>query len=125
MYTAENYLWGLVAYALGCLLILPGFWKATRLLIPWAPPRAIVRLLLAAVILTPIKAYEDMMFIAPAWVVATFEVFRPTTVEGPFRALMPILAVFFGLVLLYILFVLGRFFIRSDSGEPPQREAGG
>jgi len=123
MYTLENYIWGLVAYALGCLLILPACWKTTRVLIPWAPPRAIVRLLLAALILTPVKAYEDMMFIAPARVVATFEVFRPSTVEGPFRAIMPVVAVFLGLVMLYILVVLARYFVRR--GRQPERQARG
>lgn len=102
MYTMENYVWGLVAYVLGCLLILPLTWKLSRVLIPWLPPRIIVRLFAAAFLLTPVRAYEDMDFLAPAWVIAGFEMVQPTTVEGPFRAIMPILAVFLALVVLYV-----------------------
>lgn len=111
MYTYENYIWGLVAYGLGCLLVLPLTWKLTRLAISWSPPRMILRLLLAAFFLTPIKAYQDMDYLAPAWVVAAFEMVRPTTVEGPFRAIMPMLAVFLALVGLYGLGMLARYVV--------------
>ncbi|MCK9564166.1 MAG: hypothetical protein M0R02_15750 [Bacteroidales bacterium] len=117
MYTMENYVWGLVAYGLGCLLMLPLTWRLTRLLIPWSPPRVIVRLFAAAFLLTPVKAYEDMDFLAPAWVVAGFELVRPTTVEGPFRAIMPMLAVFLAGVLLYVGFVLARFWVRRGQRQ--------
>lgn len=122
MYTMENYVWGLVAYGLGCLLMLPLTWKLTRLLIPWGPPRAIVRLFAAALLLTPVKAYEDLHFLAPAWVVAGFELVQPTTVEGPFRAIMPMLVVFFAAVLLYLGFVLARFWIRRGQQQAAPAE---
>ncbi|KJS07687.1 MAG: hypothetical protein VR73_08325 [Gammaproteobacteria bacterium BRH_c0] len=112
MYTVENYIWGLVAYSLGCLLIAPLLWKFSRVALRWTPLRILFGLFVAAFLLTPIKAYQDMDFIAPAWVVAGFEMVRPTTVEGPFRALMPMMAAFLGLVLLYILFVVTRHFAR-------------
>lgn len=112
MYTVENYIWGLVAYSLGCLLIAPLLWKFSKVVLRWMPLRILFGLLLAAFFLTPIKAYEDMHFIAPAWVVAGFEMVQPTTVEGPVRALMPMMAVFLGLVLLYIAFVVARRFVR-------------
>lgn len=110
MYSVENYIWGLVAYSLGCLLIAPLLWKFSQVVLRWTPLRILFGLLLAAFFLTPIRAYEDMNFIAPAWVVAGFEMVRPTTVEGPVRALMPMMAVFIGLVLLYIFFVIARRF---------------
>ena len=113
MYTMENYVWGLVAYGLGCLLILPLTWKLTRVLIPWSPPRVIVRLFAAAFLLTPVNAYEDMDFLAPAWVVAGFEMVRPTTVEGPFRAIMPMLAVFVAALVLYGVYLLVRVGVRG------------
>jgi len=112
MYTVENYYWGLAAYTLGCLLIAPLLWKFSRVVLRWMPLRIVFGLLLAVFFLMPIKAYEDMSFIAPAWVVAGFEMVRPTTVEGPFRALMPMMAAFLALVLLYILIVVARRFIR-------------
>ena len=109
MYTYENYIWGLVAYGLGHLLVLPLTWKLTRLAIPCSPPRMILRLLLAAFFLTPVRAYKEMDFLAPAWVVAAFEMVRPTTVEGPVRAIMPMLALFLALVGLYGLAMLARY----------------
>lgn len=112
MYTVENYVWGLVAYSLGCLLIAPLLWRFSRVVLRWMPLRILFALFMAAFFLTPIKAYEDMDFIAPAWVVAGFEMVQPTTVEGPFRALMPMMAVFLGLVLLTIVFVVARRFVR-------------
>ncbi len=113
MYTMENYVWGLVAYGLGCLLVLPLCWKLTRALIPWTPPRVITRLFIAVFLLTPVRAYEDTQFFAPAWVVAGFEAVRPTTVEGPFRAIMPMLAVFVAVVALYGAWLLARWGLKT------------
>ena len=112
MYSVENFVWGLTAYSIGCLLIAPLMWKFSKVVLRWTPLRIVFGLLLAAFFLTRIKAYEDMSFIAPAWVVAGFEMVRPTTVEGPFRALMPMMAVFLGLLLIYIFFVVARRFVR-------------
>ncbi|MAT51591.1 MAG: hypothetical protein CMK32_10455 [Porticoccaceae bacterium] len=108
MYTDENYLWGMVAYGLGCLLLLPPAWIISRRIIPWRIPRNSLRILLLAVLFTPVRAYTDMHFLAPAWVVMAFEFVQPTTPEGPVRALMPLLSVFLGLLVVYLLFTLLR-----------------
>lgn len=101
MYTDENYFWGLVAYGLGFLLMLPLGWKITGFLLPWGLPQMVVRLFLFAFFLTPVRAYPEIDYLAPAWVVAAFEVFQPTTDLGPLRAAVPIIVVFFVLLLGY------------------------
>jgi len=98
MYSQENYIWGLVAYGMGFLMILPALLWVTRVTVPWQIPRALVRLFFVALLLTPVKAYNDMHFLAPAWVVAAFEFMKPSSVEGPARALTPMVVVFAGLV---------------------------
>lgn len=111
MYTHENYQWGLVAYVLGFLLILPLVFSITRVLIPWAIPRNLVRLAFAAVLLTPVRAYTDMYFLAPAWMVAFFEYFKPTSVEGPARAVTPIVICFAALLVAYLGWIFLRHFL--------------
>jgi len=101
MYTHENYLWGLVVYAAGFLLILPMLLTVTRAVIPWRIPRGIIRLFFVALLLTPVQAYNGMYFLAPAWMVAVFEFVRPTSVEGPARALTPMVVVFVALIAAY------------------------
>jgi hypothetical protein len=93
MYSIENYIWGLVAYLLGFLMMLPLGWKLTGF-IPWSWPRRVLRTFLFALFLTPVKAYPDVGFLAPAWVVAAFELFQPSSELGALRALVPILVVF-------------------------------
>ena len=89
MYTMENYYWGLVAYILGVLMVTPLLWWATRL-IPWHPVKAFFRVLVLVFLLTPVYAYNDMSYLAPAWVVGVFEIIKPQTDEGIWRGLLPI-----------------------------------
>ena len=111
MYTHENYLWGLVAYALGFLCILPALIIATRWAIPWSIPRNVVRLFFAALLLTPARAYTDMYYLAPAWMVAAFEFVRPSSVEGPARAITAIVVSFAVLLLIYATWLLASRFL--------------
>jgi len=118
MYTHENYIWGLVAYGVGFLLMLPFFLLIARALIPWRIPRDLVGLLIAAVLLTPARAYTDMYFLAPAWIVAAFELAQPTSIEGPARALTPMAVVFAVLVAVYIVGrALWQYFLRGRARQ--------
>lgn len=117
MYTDENYLWGLVAYGLGFLLILPMLLWATRFVIPWRGVRTVVRLFFVALLITPVRAYTDMHYLAPAWLVAGFEFFQPTSPEGPARSIVPILVVFAGLLLVALVWHLVRRKPRGRRGS--------
>ncbi len=99
MYTMENYYWGLVAYAIGVLMVMPVLWWATRF-IAWHPVKAFFRILVLVFLLTPMYAYPDMHYLAPAWVVGVFELVKPQTDQGVWRGLLPIGVCF---VVIYIL----------------------
>lgn len=111
MYSHENYIWGLVAYGVGFICILPMVLIVTRKLIPWTVPRNLIRLFFVALLLTPVKAYTDMYYLAPAWMVAAFEFVRPTSVEGPARAVSVIVLSFGALVLAYLLWLIVRHIV--------------
>lgn len=102
MYTMENYYWGGVAYLFGVLLLVPILWSVTRFL-PWSPVRAFFRLLVLAVLLTPIYPYSDKPYLAPAWAAAAFEYVNPVTEEGAMRGLLPIGFCFAVSYVLYLL----------------------
>lgn len=128
MYTHENYTWGLVAYGIGFVLALPLWFKFTRWAIPWAFPRTLARILFAVLLLTPVRAYTDMDFLAPAWLVAMFEFFKPTSVDGPARALTPLVI---ALMAAFVLALIGHFLPRfggrkssPGSGRGPSRDGG-
>ncbi len=120
MYTDENYLWGLVAYGLGFLLILPMLLWATRFVIPWRGVRTVVRLFLVALLITPVRAYTDMHYLAPAWLVAGFEFFQPTSPEGPARSVAPIVIVFAALLLVALIWHL----VQRRTGRSRRRGRG-
>lgn len=101
MYTMENYVWGLVGYALGAGLVL---WYAIWLLrhIHYRYVRHLLIILCIAVLFTPVMAYPDRPpFLAPAMMVAFFEGSIYETDQGVWRALTPIIVVFLTLVLGY------------------------
>lgn len=116
MYTQENYYWGLVAYGLGVLLLLPMTWWLSRVLLPWRIARDLFRLVALALMLTPVRAYEDVNYLAPAWVVAAFEFLRPTTDMGPARALAPLAMALIAVCGLYLLWVLARRLLSGERG---------
>lgn len=123
MYSMENYLWGSIGYILGVLMLLPLLWRCTRGL-RWHPLRAGIRLLVLAVLLTPARPFPDKIFLAPAWVVAVFEVVQPTTVEGPLKGALPIAAYFLGLFALDL--IIWSLWTQLRSPRPvPTATAGG
>ena len=93
MYTDENYLWGLVGYYLGVLLLLVPTWWLTRPL-PGFPLRALVRCAAVALLATPMLAYPDLKYLAPAWGVMLFDALSPAHSDGLLRGVVPLLAVF-------------------------------
>ena len=123
MYTDENYLWGLVAYGIGFLCLVPLLYKVSTKLLPWRFLRYLFWLLVIAVLLTPVRAYTDMDFLAPAWIVALFEFVRPTSQEGPARAITPIVIAIGGLLLLLLSSYLVAVFFRRRKGDAEEGEA--
>lgn len=116
MYSAENYLWGLVGYYLGCLLILLYLWRF-RKLIPGQFFRSLFLLFITAVILVPITAYPDGHYFAPAWFVSLFEGLTEATEQGYLRGAKPILTCYLVAVCLYICGLLFRFSRRSSGDD--------
>lgn len=114
MYSQENYFWGLVVYGLGFLLIVPALYHVLRVAMPWRPGRVVLWILVAVLLLTPVRAYTDMDFLAPAWVVALFEFVRTTSQEGPARAITPMVVALGGALLA----AAGGFFIKRRLIDP-------
>jgi membrane-bound ClpP family serine protease len=100
LYTQENYLWGMVGYYIGCLLVLLYLWRF-RKLIPGRYFRGLFLLLVASILLVPITAYPDGYYLAPAWFVSLFEGFTEATEQGYLRGALPIAMVYLGSVMLY------------------------
>jgi hypothetical protein len=115
VYTDENYLWGLVGYYLGVLLLLVPTWWLTRPL-PGFPLRALVRCAAVALLATPMLAYPDLKYLAPAWGVMLFDALSPAHSDGLLRGVVPLLAVF---GLLYVLTLLAWLPLRGR--RPPAR----
>ncbi|MEH6529652.1 MAG: hypothetical protein V7718_06905 [Porticoccus sp.] len=116
MYSAENYLWGLVGYYLGCLLILLYLWRF-RKLIPGRFFRSMFLLFVTAVILVPITAYPDGHYLAPAWFVSLYEGLTEATEQGYLRGAKPILICYLAAVCLYIFGLLFRFSRHSSGAD--------
>ncbi|KKL99128.1 hypothetical protein LCGC14_1817520 [marine sediment metagenome] len=124
MYTPENYLWGMVGYYIGCLLVLLYLWRF-RKLIPGRYFRDLFLLLVATILLVPITAYPDGYYLAPAWFVSLFEGFTEATEKGYLRGAKPILVCYLAAVFLYLCGVIFGIYRRpariaksSDSSEP-------
>ncbi len=120
MYSQENYLWGLVAYGLGILLVMPAMFKVTGWVMPWKPLRVVLRVFFTALLITPVRAYSDVEFLAPAWVVAVFETIRPTSEQGPALAYAALSISFAGLLMVTAGYYLARYFWqrRTGTGDP-------
>lgn len=101
MYSAENYMWGWVAYGLGASLLLLAVWGFTRAL-RWPWLRHGLLLILAALLLTPMQPYPDSSFLAPALFVSAFEGLSRVSDAGFTRGLPPI-----GVVLVALMFIYG------------------
>ncbi len=111
MYTTENYFWGAVAYVIGLLLITPLLWRATRF-IPWHPVKSFFRIAVIVGLATPAFPYQDLDYLAPAWLVSVFEVIKPQTSDGIWRGLKPIIFCF---VVVYIVELCLWRLLRNDT----------
>jgi len=100
MYSAENYLWGLIGYGLGVILILLAAWGLARGW-RWAVLRHGFLLVLAAVLLTPMQPYPDTQFLAPAVFVSVFEGLDRASDASFTRGLFPIGVVLTVLLVVY------------------------
>lgn len=102
MYSAENYLWGMVAYYLGAALVLLCCWRFARW-IAWQWLRYGLLVLMAVLLLMPFTAYPDMDFFAPAWFVSLFEGLTKATEQGALRAGVPLLVAEIVALVVYII----------------------
>ena len=101
MYSAENYLWGWLAYGAGvaCLLFVLWFWmRKTR----FKAMRHLILLVATVCLLTPVTAYRDDPHLAPAFFVSLYEgVLSSGDNVGFQRGLAPILAISFFAIIFY------------------------
>lgn len=106
MYTQEEYWYGWLLYLAGVLLLMGCGWLLTAR-IGWRPLRHLLRLLAAVTLLVPWYANPDMAYLAPAWIIASFEgVFE----NNFWRAGGPLLsALGVALVILIISHTVARF----------------
>jgi len=110
MYSVESYTWGWIAYSVGVLCLLSLFWLLIRKITSrWM--QHILMIMLLAVFFTPVTAYPDNPYLAPAFFVSLYEgILLSDRGMGFQRGLAPILAVSFISIILYSLIspILGR-----------------
>ena len=110
MYTDENYLWGLLAYYVGAVLVMLCLYNY-RKLVPWRHLRNVLLLLVAVVLLVPVKAYPDLKYLAPAWFVGFYALITKEQEEA-IRAFIPIVVV---IVLMAVGYPLGYLLLKRRS----------
>ena len=101
MYSADSYLWGWVAYSTGVLCLLGIFWMIIKKIASqWV--RHLLLILFFVTFFTPVTAYPDNPYLAPAFFVSLYEGILLSNQEMGFqRGLAPILAVGFIAIILY------------------------
>lgn len=114
MYSMENYIWGLVAYVLGVLMLTPLIWWLSRA-IPWHPIKAFIRIFIMSLLLTPAYPFDNTFYLAPAWAVGLFELIKPQTEQGILRGLLPIALCF---VVIYTLESCWWLWLRQRKSRP-------
>ena len=98
MYNTENYLWGWIAYASGVMCLLSVGWYLLRN-IRFTTLRQILLMVVAIFFLTPVTAYTDNAYLAPAFFVSLYEGLISNGDSGFQRGAAPILAfTVFGLI---------------------------
>ena len=101
MYTAENYLWGWIAYASGALCLIGLCWLLIRK-VNHAWVRHSLLVILLAVFFTPVTSHSDNAYLAPAFFVSLYEGLLVRSAEAGFqRGLAPILAIGFSTLFIY------------------------
>jgi len=110
MYSTESYVWGWIAYSVGVLCLLSLFWLLIRKLASrWV--KHVLIIVFLALFFTPVTAYPDNPYFAPAFFVSLYEGVMLADKEAGFqRGLAPILAFSFISVVLYSLIapIVGR-----------------
>lgn len=119
MYSAENYLWGWIAYSSGALCLLVCLWLLVRK-ITVAAIRHVVMMLAVIIFFTPVTAYRDDPHLAPAFFVSLYEGLLASGNDMGFqRALAPMLAIAaIGLMFYSIVRLLISRFKISSSAPP-------
>jgi len=123
MYSAENYLWGWVAYSTGALCLLFCLWLLVRK-IGIAAIRHSIMLLVTVIFFTPVTAYRDDPHLAPAFFVSLYEGLLARGDDLGFqRGLAPIMALGFFALLFYMLLriIIWRVKKRRASAARNQR----
>jgi hypothetical protein len=115
MYNAENYFWGWIAYTSGVMCLV---WVAWYLLrnIRFATFRQLLLLVVAIFFLTPVTAYTDNAYLAPAFFVSLYEGLIANGDVGFQRGAAPILAfTVFGLIVYGLIKLLLKRFKRVSA----------
>lgn len=101
MFSIESYLWGWAVYSVGVLCLLSLFWLLIRkIALGWI--KHLLLILFLVIFFTPVTAYPDNPFLAPAFFVSLYEGILIGQKDIGFqRGLAPILAVSFISIILY------------------------
>lgn len=122
MYSAENYLWGWVAYSAGALCLLFCLWLLVRK-IGIAAIRHIILLLATVALFTPVTAYRDDPHLAPAFFVSLYEGLLASGDDMAFqRGLAPIMAIGVISMLFYLISRLIISRIRNSGSKAAAEE---
>ena len=122
MYSAENYLWGWVAYSAGALCLLFCLWLLVRK-IGIAAIRHIILLLATVALFTPVTAYRDDPHLAPAFFVSLYEGLLASGDDMGFqRGLAPIMAIGVISMLFYLISRLIISRIRKSGSKAAAEE---
>lgn len=123
MYSAENYLWGWIAYSSGALCLLLCLWLLVRK-VSVAAIRHIVMMFAVIAFFTPVTAYRDDPHLAPAFFVSLYEGLLASGDDMGFqRGLAPIVAIAaIGLMFYCLVRVLMSRFKKSSSPAPADSE---
>ena len=124
MYSAENYLWGWVAYSTGALCLLFCLWLLVRK-IGIVAIRHSIMLLVTVIFFTPVTAYRDDPHLAPAFFVSLYEGLLARGDDLGFqRGLAPIIALGFFALLFYMLLRIIIWRVKKRRAQrSPQSEA--
>lgn len=124
MYSAENYLWGWVAYSAGALCLLFCLWLLVRK-IGIAAIRHIILLLAIVALFTPVTAYRDDPHLAPAFFVSLYDGLLASGEDMGFqRGLAPIMAIGVISILFYLIsrLIISRIRKPGSKAAPEQTQ---
>ena len=104
MYSTESYVWGWIAYSAGVFCLLSLCWLPIRKITSrWL--KHVLMIILLAIFFTPVTAYPDNPYLAPAFFVSLYEgILLGDRGMGFQRGLAPILTFSFISIVLYTVF---------------------